>query len=326
MTFSERLAIKQAEMLQKKEERIAKFKARQAAAAVKRAERAEAKAEARKIRKSKPIKLPLCKKLVLPDKPPQEFTSARTSLLNHMPALFKKIQFRMDTLNLDLGAGRTDRPTEFLGTLGVKTYCYDPYNRTAEENDKSMALIRTGCFDTVTCSNVLNVIKDDDVRAWAIRLAMIALHPGGMAYFTCYAGDGSGEGGPTNKGQCWQNNRTLATYVSEVRQQFPDAEIRDGIICAHKPRRHYPVAVDSLLIWRPKIDVLTMETAPVKTREAMAEPGTPMLYTVKEVFSQEEAAARELERQEAYKRALAREQEVEREHQEELARLQPTTF
>ncbi len=57
-----------------------------------------------------------------------------------------------------------------------------------------------GGADTVTCSNVLNVIKEPEVRLNVLKNIKKLVKPNGIVYITVYEGkSGAGEG-PTKSG------------------------------------------------------------------------------------------------------------------------------
>lgn len=136
-------------------------------------------------------------------------------------------------MNLDYGGGRFDNATEFLAEQNVKNLVYDPYNRSAEHNKSVLAEIRErGGADTVTCSNVLNVIKEENVRNEVIRNIYKLLKNGGVAYFTVYEGSGSGEGRPTSAG--FQLNRKTSQYLDEIQAVFRTVQRKGKLIIAMK--------------------------------------------------------------------------------------------
>jgi hypothetical protein len=99
----------------------------------------------------------------------QEYSSASTSL-NQVPALFKNPQVIFNGLNLDYGGGKYDTATMYLADRGIESVVYDPYNRTPEHNAASINKVRkNGGADTITCANVLNVIKEPAARMVVIR-------------------------------------------------------------------------------------------------------------------------------------------------------------
>ena len=105
----------------------------------------------------------------------QEFGSAGTSL-NQVARAFRVIGERGDwkegTTNVDIGGGRFDKASEYLkDTYGVENLVFDPFNRDAESNRKIAERVRDNKVDTVTCNNVLNVIKEKESRANVILQA-----------------------------------------------------------------------------------------------------------------------------------------------------------
>lgn len=237
--------------------------------------------------------------------PSQEISSAKTALLSYMPALFNKVKFASGSMNLDLGAGRTEEPGKFLRSKSVRNFNYDPYNKSAAENEKTLHMIKSGVFDTVTCSNVLNVIKEAEARAFVIRLAAHALHDRGFAYFTCWSGDSSEEGRETCNG--FQLNQPLKFYLDEIRQVFPGAEIVNGVIRGPKKAVDYLHAPLDLLLWRPTLPIVEEGALTSKAKEELTAIGTPMLYTIEHIYTSEEAATRAQERKEVEERARLRE-------------------
>jgi len=166
----------------------------------------------------------------------QKYTSARTCL-KHMPVLYKRVAsmrlWKKNTTNLDIGGGKYDIVTEYLKGKGVSNLVYDPYNRTAMHNYFVRCRAAKG-VDTATLSCVLNVIKEKNSRAEALRMAWVHLKCGCYVFISVYPGNGTGKGRQTNGGTCWQNNRKIKGYLKEIRVFFPDAIIRNGIIVGTK--------------------------------------------------------------------------------------------
>jgi len=165
----------------------------------------------------------------------QSISSADTSI-NQVPGLFKSKYF--DTTegsrNLDIGGGRYDKGTEYLAAeKGVDSYVVDPFWRTPEHNKAVLDDFAANPADTVTVANVLNVIKEPEVRLEAIQQAYDYLKPGGKAYFDIYEGDKSGVGKKTTKG--WQNNMKAAEFEDEILSVFPDAQRKGSMFIATKP-------------------------------------------------------------------------------------------
>ena len=121
-------------------------------------------------------------------------------------------------MNADIGGGKWDLTTEFLALHGVRNIIFDPFNRSTAWNDAALREIRelseSGHLTTSTVANVLNVIREPEVRAEVIQLA--ALSP--RAYFSVYEGDRSGVGKQTRDG--WQENRRIQDYVAELEPYY----------------------------------------------------------------------------------------------------------
>lgn len=166
----------------------------------------------------------------------QEFTSENTSInSNKLPAIFKMVSFEPGTTNIDYGGGRFDNVADYLTQYDVINLVYDPYNRTPEHNKEVIkTLRRAGGADTATCSNVLNVIKEPEVRKNVLENISKIVKPGGKVYITVYEGSGKGDEGPTKAG--YQLNRRTADYLDEIREVFPDANRKGKLIVATNSR------------------------------------------------------------------------------------------
>jgi hypothetical protein len=160
----------------------------------------------------------------------QSITSAKTSV-RQLPGLFIAVGrsggWRPGTVNLDIGGGRYDEATAYLAARGVENRIFDPYNRSKEHNTAAV-----GPADSVTVANVLNVVREEAHQHGVILLTHAALRPGGVAYFSAYEGDRSGDGRPTVKG--FQHNLPLRAYLALVRRFFPSATLRGKVIVAVK--------------------------------------------------------------------------------------------
>lgn len=162
----------------------------------------------------------------------QEFTSAGTSInSSKLPAIFGLVEFLPDTINLDYGGGRFDNATAFLAEKGVTNLVFDPYNRPYDHNKRVLSEVReNGGADTVTCSNVLNVIKERENRLEVIRNIKQLLKLDGVAYFTVYEGDKSGNESPTVKG--YQLNQSTDKYIEDISSIFTNVQRKGKLITA----------------------------------------------------------------------------------------------
>ena len=168
----------------------------------------------------------------------QEFTSKQTAGGNgnfnkgkgRVPALFKKIHWVPNTLNFDYGCGyksTQERIAEFLADKGVEYVGFDKFNQTAAEQAEAWDIVdANNGADTVTCANVLNVVKERNVRVDEIIANIYdALKPGGIAYFDVYEGDKSSAGRQTGK-DSYQLTRPVDGYVEEIEEIFGEGNVQ----------------------------------------------------------------------------------------------------
>jgi len=166
----------------------------------------------------------------------QKITSADTSI-KQVPAVFKRVNFKTGTLNFDIGCGKyPDLLTDEMRRIGVMNIGWDPYHAKSNCQINSKFIYRKGCFDerfdTVTCSNVLNVIKPLDIKHNIVELAHKLLCKNGVAYFLIYEGDKTGVGRATTKG--WQNNMKANRYEKIISCHFPVYIRKGNLIAASK--------------------------------------------------------------------------------------------
>lgn len=170
------------------------------------------------------------------DKVTQKYTSKNTSINKIKPPrvyseVLKRDVWQRNSTNLDIGGGAFDSLSQALSKHGVINLIYDPYNRSKEHNDGVLRVASE--VDSVTISNVLNVIREKDVRLSILRMAKERLKNEGKLYITVYEGDRSSNGRKTGIDQ-WQNNMKTTEYLDEVRQVFPFVEKRGYLIIATK--------------------------------------------------------------------------------------------
>lgn len=163
---------------------------------------------------------------------PQEYTSKETCH-NHwqLPQLFKLATFEEGTTCVDYGGGAFDTSVKFLEGKGVTAKVYDPYNRSAAHNKVVLEWVdEIGGVDYVTSSNVLNVIKEEEVRLNVLHNMQLIAKPNATIYFVTYEGNRSGIGAYSGKG--WQNHRRAAEYLDEIRSVFPNVVKKGSLIIA----------------------------------------------------------------------------------------------
>lgn len=150
-------------------------------------------------------------------------TSANTSINKRVPALFKKVQWEEGTVNLDYGCGKyPEYARDYVTKRGVVNIAYDPYNYRKTED----VWFRFK-YNTVTLSNVLNVIESKEARRMVLLTCLDVLRDGGKLYITVYEGDKSGVGRETKK-DCWQENRPLKDYAKEI--PYGTVVIKNGLM------------------------------------------------------------------------------------------------
>lgn len=152
-------------------------------------------------------------------------SSAKTSR-PIVPAAAKKINWKPNTTNFDMGGGKYEKLTEYLRAKGVENRVYDEFNRTEAHN---AAVLSKGMTDTGTLFNVLNVIPDQSEMIDALRVLKQMVR--GPVIISVYEGDGSGEGKTTRDG--FQHNKKLEYYLPIVREVFPDSRIYKNFIVAY---------------------------------------------------------------------------------------------
>ena len=162
----------------------------------------------------------------------QEYTSANTSInSSKLPAIFRLVNFRPHTINLDYGGGRFDNATEYLKGENVENLIYDPYNRTKEHNDKVIEKIRqNNGADTCTLSNVLNVVKEKEIRQEILKNIQELLKDDGTLYITVYEGTGNADEKETKAG--YQLNRKTRDYIEEIEDVFRNVTKKGKLIIA----------------------------------------------------------------------------------------------
>jgi hypothetical protein len=169
-------------------------------------------------------------------RPKQEYTSAKTSI-KQVPAGFnivdKYFGWQPNTVNLDIGGGKYDLMTEKLLEKSVTNLVYDPYNRSMVHNLKVVNRISEISVDTVTIFNVLNVIKERFIQSEVLYLAKSALKTGGYVFVRSTYKNPAKVSGVTKSGT-FQHYLTQKEYLEIVKEVFPNAELKYGLIYATK--------------------------------------------------------------------------------------------
>lgn len=153
--------------------------------------------------------------------------------MDSVPVSYRRIPFEPGTVNLDYGGGSSSKITEYLAELGVRNLVYDPFARSKSHNKQVLKQIRDLYgVDTVTCMNVLNLIKEPSVRLAVIRNCYRALKPKGFAYFSVVWEQINML--PLYDGEHFNFRHKLQYYLPYVREVFPFAWNKTGYIVARK--------------------------------------------------------------------------------------------
>lgn len=144
----------------------------------------------------------------------QQYNSANTSInKTKLPAIYNKIDWNKireewkpnhvdKPCVLDYGCGRyTDHIKKFLDDLGFDYIGYDPNWANDPNWEKVLPAV-------IICSNVLNVIAEDDIVKEIIKKLQSYRQP---YFITIYEGNGSGVGTVSQK-NCYQRNLKTASY------------------------------------------------------------------------------------------------------------------
>ena len=152
----------------------------------------------------------------------QEISSKETSISQVGRAITgfnEYFGFRKGSTVLDYGGGRYDKAIAYGMKNGFNVYVQDPFWRTPEYNAHSIAMFKRSP-DYITCSNVLNVIKEDEIVEDVVRKIRRLARKGTTVVFKIHEGDGKGIGYRTTRG--WQRNEKRVAYEPLLFRYFPD--------------------------------------------------------------------------------------------------------
>lgn len=173
----------------------------------------------------------------------QQYTSKNTAVnwkYGRLPALFNKIKFQPNTVVLDYGGGTKESAALAQGFFDnnypdTEYVWYDKYWQSGkEQNDAIRRVKQNGGADVAMLSNVLNVIKEPEVRHDVLAHIKSLLKPNGVLYIYGYEGGAKdkGKGGRSTADDQYQTFMPTKDYLAEIHEVFPDASIKNGIITA----------------------------------------------------------------------------------------------
>ena len=149
----------------------------------------------------------------------QKYTSANTSI-NTVSAVYKLID-TPNTVILDYGGGKYDTNAEYMfQKCNSRVLVFDPYNITPEHNSKVIQYFKLNPAKIVVCSNVLCVIKEDEIILDILGNIRDLMDYYGILYIRVYERDKTGVGCRTTKG--WQRNQCIESYIPFIQQVFGD--------------------------------------------------------------------------------------------------------
>lgn len=177
----------------------------------------------------------------------QEFTSKNTSInKTKLPAIYKKLNWEfiketdkayfVNDFVIDYGCGKyTEHIKSFLKNKGFYFMGYDLYNQHIDKNQETLKVLEsTTSIGTIICSNLLCVIKEDEIVQEIVNKVTKTRQP---YFFTIYEGDKSGIGKQTGKDK-WQRNQKLKAIYEQFFTNVPDAIIYKGTICNKDYKRY----------------------------------------------------------------------------------------
>lgn len=151
----------------------------------------------------------------------QKFSSKNTCInTTKVPAIYSKLNLEKlrNKIMFDYGAGRIETVRlirALLEPYDIDYIPYDPYNLS--EGDNCYAWENRLEADIYICSNVLNVIKEDDIVQEIIDdLTNWSTKPDNnnkVFFFKIYEGDKSSIG-KKSKNDCWQRNQRTKEYLN----------------------------------------------------------------------------------------------------------------
>lgn len=114
---------------------------------------------------------------------------------------------------VNLGIGSDGVFAEKLQAKGVTNLIFNPASMPQEHNQAVLNQLEAKPADSATLIDVLSKIKDSEERQGAVQIAYENIKSGGKIFV---------------------KDKTLKKYLPEIKQRFPDAKIKGGIIVATK--------------------------------------------------------------------------------------------
>lgn len=126
---------------------------------------------------------------------------------------------------IDIGGGEHDYNAAYcFHKYLIELSVLDPYMRSKEHNKKVLQTASAKPFDSCTSISVLNVINLKNSRLEHIRLCKKVIKECGKVFFKVWPGDGSAIGKVS--ANSFQSNRTLESYLEEIKDVFGSKNVR----------------------------------------------------------------------------------------------------
>lgn len=163
----------------------------------------------------------------------QKYTSKDTSI-NVINKIYKSYNFNKNSLILDYGGGKYDSNIIYMKNLNNSTVLvYDKYNREIAHNRKILEYCKNNIPNYVVCSNVLNVIMEDEIIDEICKDIANYCNENTIIIFSIYECDKSGIGKVTSKG--YQRNKKTKEYIKFIEKYFKINSLKSGlIVCSIK--------------------------------------------------------------------------------------------
>ena len=158
----------------------------------------------------------------------QTITSKDTSI-KQVSAVYTNYKFEPYSFILDIGCGKYYQDTiDRMSKENIVASGYDPYNQTKEINDLSLSIFDNKNPDYIVCSNVLNVIKEDECIEDLLKMICSYSDKNTKIIFSVYRGDSSSIGKETTKG--YQRNQKPREYIDLLSKYFEVSKIKGNFI------------------------------------------------------------------------------------------------
>lgn len=140
----------------------------------------------------------------------QKYSSKNTSI-NTISKIYKKYEFKENSIILDYGCGKYNTSINFMKNKNCIVLPYDKYNRNEDINKQTLEFCKNNKIDYIVCSNVLNVILEDEVIFEILDNIYEIANKNTIILISIYEGDKSSIGKETTKG--YQKNMKLKEYL-----------------------------------------------------------------------------------------------------------------